>query len=313
MNRRTSLTPMPGSTVLRLVIVLCMGLYIVPVMAVPLLYSEAGYEKRTSPFNSDKDIGNVPDSSGTVSALISAPSVSALGPARGEAYADTSGTFWASATAGALDAYETSGYSVFLDDFVRPAGVDTFQANISGAALELVDYGGGNFNGDLFATIAMTVQFLIPGGPDPIFNYETTLKGRGGSPDSFELTGAEDFQGGTGALTTRLTPGGIVYSKLYELDPVTLTFDLDALGIGINSAYSVALQALTFAGNTGGETSASAWFRDPVTGLGGITVGGMLGSDPVAVDAPPTIWLVGSGIAALFGLRRRRNHMLGAN
>jgi len=93
-----------------------------------------------------------------------------------------------------------------------------------------------------------------------------------------------------------------VFAANYLLSDLRVTIDLSSIAIG--DPFELRYLADVGAANAGGETSASAWFRDPASMDGAITVSyGLLPTSEVPGPAPGVLLLF--GLIGLAGLRVR--------
>jgi hypothetical protein len=255
-----------------------------------VLWTNAEYTNRISGATfSDSDA----DFTGSVSSIVAAPTVGGLDVTSAVAESNESGTFWSSARAGGLDPYLMESFAYWEDIGTRTAETAVV-ADVTGATLEIIDF-GSFFGMDLLASFTFEVYLDFA----PVYFREVTLSGRGG----FGAGGAFSVSPDGEPATYTLQPSGYYSSVRYTLDPLTIPIDLS--GIAVGDGYDVRFIATTRAANAGGETAASAWFRDPVTGTGGVSIRYLSGV-PTTVPEPASLTLLGVGVLALAGLRKRR-------
>lgn len=228
------------------------------------------------------------DAVGAISSSIAAPGI---GSAAAEAYANEGGTFWVSAYARSLEPYEMIARSLWDFQDIRPAGADTVSAQVTGTILRLTDYGSvAGF--DLRASVTLEAYL----DTELLFIDSTALSGRGG------------FNGGNFTVTppyilseTTIQPSGYVSEIFVEIGSYDIPIDIS--GIPVGTPYSVRFIATATAANAGGETTANAWFRDPFSGAGGISIAY---TNRSTVPLPASIGLLGLALIPLTQRRIRR-------
>ena len=199
-----------------------------------------------------------------------------------EAYSDQGGTFWANATTGTDPYRDLRGSASWDLSFIKD-GEERAIFEVTGATLELFDGGSGRPE-DLFAGFEMI--FAILGNAQVIINAEISgragsfTESRGGEISPPGIAEAEAFSSGGETF------GGLGYR--FQVRPFTVSFDLSSFEDG-DLVSLVALLDVTVTG-AGGETSASAFARDPASLERGIRY--------VGVPEPRIALLLALGLAA---------------
>ncbi len=279
------------------------GLATTPANAASLLYVEASHKNLQTGATGGENDGGPGGPGDSYIATTSGPTLDGSLPATGAAFADDDGVFWASASVESIEPYSIDATAVWEDELTREAGSNAIFANITGATLELIDW-GAFLDTDLIA--GMRFEAVLNG--ETVLLHETTLSGRGGEPDSFSLDTPSELPGSIDTYSKFLADGSdYIYSATYSLAPISAAIDLS--GIAVGESFTIRFIATVFASNAGGETFAKAWFRDPISQSGGISVSyGNLAGSVATVPAPAALWLMAAGIAPLAAAARRRKH-----
>jgi hypothetical protein len=228
------------------------------------------------------------------------PGSSLFGPSAAEAYSNSGGTFWVQATAGTLEPYATEAVVLWTSTQAKTSATQWATAKIAGATMQVIDY-GSQFDEELLAEVSFSVAL---DGVEYAY-FVRQIVGRGGPAGS-------DFDyvdiGSISSLPEVYVAfpddsfSDRVSSAQYQLQPFVLDIDLGSVAVG--QSYELTYLAYAKANNIGGETQASAYFRDPLSQGGGIAVS-IVDVPLPPVPEPATNWLLGAGVLGLTLLRRR--------
>jgi len=214
------------------------------------------------------------------------------GPAVAEGYADDSGTFWALGRTG-LAAHSANVIVHWGMEFVKQSASAELTADITGGVIELQDFGGGP-EIDLFGKLIFAAA--IDG--EDVLVHSASVQGRA---DDFILEQSGDLSASTSYQTFSSVGGATDDTALWTLAPQEIPLDLSQVAVG--ERFHVRYDLVATVVGAGGETIAEAWFRDPVSGSGGVA---LTTSGLVPVPEPGTAGLVGVAAIALAAARRRR-------
>jgi len=154
--------------------------------------------------------------------------------------------------------------------------------NISGGVLAVEGSGDGPQKAQV------NVKIMV--NQAPLYQTGAILTGTISNVFTLTLTGAGD-------ITAVPDPNNVDNYAKYTLGPLSGTLDLLVLaGQTVSLTYLMSMEA----SGPGWEMGALAELGDPLTLTGGMTV-----SDPTAVPIPGAVWLLGSGLVGLAGLRRK--------
>ena len=218
------------------------------------------------------------------------------GPAHVEGYADDTGTFWVSARTG-LEAFAGDASVIWSDTYTKQSVTDVLEVAITGGHIILDDFGSSStavLNGELqFAVFLSTPG---SGGGQAELYHQVSVTGR---LDSWTLM----EQGDLGAYSsfTTLSSGGLSVdtTAIWTLGPVTVQIPLDDYAVG--DPFHVDYLAIATVQGAGGETAAGAFFRDPLSLTGGVSVRAL---GPTPVPEPAVVSLL--ALALALGVRGRR-------
>jgi hypothetical protein len=203
-----------------------------------------------------------------------------------EGYADESGTFWAASRTGFIP-YIARANVQWSETFVKNGADDTVTAEITGAHI-LMQYFGGLPGYGLLGR----VEFYVWVGSDRQKQHiaEITRPENG----DFMLSESGDFLGST-------SYGADASTADWIMEPISVELDLSSIQVG--STFTVDYIAFVRAEGAGGETTVSAFFRDPVSMTGGVTI---TPNGPTPVPEPAHWLLLGVGALVLRAASARR-------
>ena len=222
------------------------------------------------------------------------PSEGVDGPPLAQAHADDTGTFWVLARTGTIP-YDADAISRWGETYVKNGATDKLVADISGGRIRVLHY-GGQPGFDLLGR----VEFFVFVGDERVVTHTAEIHRPEAGP--FRIEDQGDLLAYTSSGTS--TQGGSVTVEAHwTLDPVALEIPLDHIAIG--EVFDVDYFAFVRVEGAGSETSATAYFRDPVSLDGGITVSAD-GPTPVSVPEPRAWQLAAIGGLVLIACARRR-------
>jgi hypothetical protein len=208
-----------------------------------------------------------------------------------EGFAADSGTFWGSVKTG-LEPYDATAVVTWGENYVKQSARDTIEAAITGGSIVLTDFGGLP-SIDFLGSIEFVAFVDHPSVSTNEFEHVAEVTGSYG--DWMLAQNSGDL-----AINTEFVTGPGDDTATWTLEAVTLYFELSSIPGG--DSFGVQYRFEVHARGRGGETSAAAYFRDPISLTGGITV---TPHGPIPVPEPGTLGLGAIGLAAL-GMRRAR-------
>lgn len=215
-----------------------------------------------------------------------------------EGFSSESGTFWGWVRTGVTPYYAASRV-VWHETYQKQATSDTLEAEIAGGHIILTDF-GGDPSIDFLGRVEFHAIIRHPSvTTQPEFHHEAEVTG---SYDAWTLVLDEGDLAPHTSFRTESTVGLPGDDKaIWELEPVTIFFDLQNIPIG--DTFQIIYIVDVTARGRGGETSAAAYFRDPVSFTGGITV---VPNGPIAVPEPSLGGFAALGLVPLALMRARR-------
>ena len=226
------------------------------------------------------------------------------GTLQGTSYADAQGQWGNSAHSRFIESGILT-QSFYSAQFTKKTDQDVLTTKISNTSFSVRDF-GSQAQGDLVAGFRFLVH-LYPGNfdfpnevpsPTPVFDKQVSIWGRAGT--GYYLLGDYDFF--TGVYTEDIYGT----DANYDLNSVSLDIALDQFSVGQD--FTVRWTAVSLAFAQGGETLADAQFWDPIGGTPGpfFSVGPGTSSP---VPEPAVLWLFGSGLLGLVGMRSRKRKL----
>lgn len=216
------------------------------------------------------------------------------GPSFVQGYADDTGTFWVEARTG-LEAFAGNADVVWSETYTQQSVADVLEVAITGGHIILEDFGSQST-----AVMRGRVEFYVflytPGGgtvsAELLHIAEVT-----GRADNWNLMEQGDL-GAHSSFTTASLSGSVEDTAIWTLSGVTVQVPLTQFAVGDD--FAVDYVAFVNVQGAGGETAATAFFRDPISLTGGVSVRA-LGPTPV----PEPAWISWIGLALVIGAAGR--------